>query len=717
MRPLFSLAAASLSLLIFDREVDAAEVVKANNATALNLTGSWFAGVVPVGTDIAVWDATVNTARNTAIGGNLAFEGIKVTGATGLQTIGNTATFALSLGASGIDMSTANTDMTITAVLNFTANQQWTVASGKTLSVSAGNTGSSAISVSGPGNLRLGNVAAFGTGPVTLGADVNIGSTSLTGRILGNAIALNGNISAFNQTIATNGGLTFAAGLAMGAADRTITLLASGATTGSAFVPNLVFTSAVTGPGAMILANGSVATNPVQSVLFSTGTAVNTGLTLGSGVTATFGNANLLTASTKLQLDAGGTVQLASANSTSTWKSISQPQVVGSLNGAGTITSDATGTGQGTFTVDTSVTNVNSTFSGTITNTAPAKVGLAKAGNQTLTLSGTNSYSGTTVVTGGTLQFAKQSALYNNTPANWTAANITVNSGATLALNVGGAGEFTSADIDTIKSIGTATSGFKSGSILGLDTTNATGGSFTYGTVIANTHTAGANAVGVTKAGSGTLVFTAANTYTGSTTVSGGTLEAANATGSATGTGTVTVNATLSGDGAVTTGAGNFIYLNGALQVGATGAVAGSDLSLTTSSGGSTVMGAASIARLDLWSTAGADQTGAQAAADTLRLFGNLDILSGATLKLGNPNSLAFQAGDSFRLFDWTGLGTRTGSWTNIDSSDLALSGLTLDTSNIYTAGTVSIVGVPEPSRCLLMLFAAVGLTLCRRRV
>jgi len=165
---------------------------------------------------------------------------------------------------------------------------------------------------------------------------------------------------------------------------------------------------------------------------------------------------------------------------------------------------------------DTGSGNVSAT--GAMSGTAS----LTKAGTGTLTLAGTNTYSGTTTINSGTLQFAKKVSLYNNTPANWTATNIIVNSGGTLAFNVGGAGEFSSDELNALKAIGSESGGFKNGAILGIDTTNA-GGNFTYNSVIANPN-GGANSLGLTKLGSGTLTLGVANTYTGPTSIQAGTL-------------------------------------------------------------------------------------------------------------------------------------------------------------------------------------------------
>ncbi|WP_438479390.1 autotransporter-associated beta strand repeat-containing protein [Oleiharenicola lentus] len=134
------------------------------------------------------------------------------------------------------------------------------------------------------------------------------------------------------------------------------------------------------------------------------------------------------------------------------------------------------------------------------------------------TLTAANTYTGTTTISAGTLQFGKQVSLYNNNSANWTATNVVIASGATAAFNVGGAGEFTASNLDTIKSLG-----FASGSFLGLDTTNATNGTFSYGSDLTG-------AIGLTKLGTGTLALTGSNTYSGATNVLAGTLQLGSAT-------------------------------------------------------------------------------------------------------------------------------------------------------------------------------------------
>ncbi len=131
-----------------------------------------------------------------------------------------------------------------------------------------------------------------------------------------------------------------------------------------------------------------------------------------------------------------------------------------------------------------------------------------KIGAGLLVLSGTNTYTGTTTVTAGTLQFARTLSLYNNVPAQWT--NLSVLSGAGAYFNVGGAGEFTSADIATVSA---AAGVFKAGSTLGLDTSNAPSSLFSFSNNINAANFA------VTKQGLGTLSLSGSNNFAGGFTI------------------------------------------------------------------------------------------------------------------------------------------------------------------------------------------------------
>jgi len=157
--------------------------------------------------------------------------------------------------------------------------------------------------------------------------------------------------------------------------------------------------------------------------------------------------------------------------------------------------------------------------------------GLTLTGAGTLVLSGANTYSGTTTINGGVLQFTRPAALAGGNSANWTPNKIVVANGATLSVSAGGASEFVAADVTTLLSnlaASTATTGLLNGSAVGLDTTTA---NFTYNGVIANVNS-GSNAIGLLKSGINTLTLSGTNTYSGPTTVTGGTLALSGATAS-----------------------------------------------------------------------------------------------------------------------------------------------------------------------------------------
>jgi fibronectin-binding autotransporter adhesin len=154
--------------------------------------------------------------------------------------------------------------------------------------------------------------------------------------------------------------------------------------------------------------------------------------------------------------------------------------------------------------------------------------GLTKAGAGTMAFSGNNAYTGVTTVSAGMLLVKKPASLPNYN----VNGKIAVSANATLAVCAGGAGEWTAADIDTLRAV--SPSHFAANSWLGIDTT---AGEFTYGSVIGN----GAGALNFRKLGTSRLVLAAANTFTGNTVVHAGTLVASNANALGT-SGTITVN-------------------------------------------------------------------------------------------------------------------------------------------------------------------------------
>jgi autotransporter-associated beta strand protein len=226
----------------------------------------------------------------------------------------------------------------------------------------------------------------------------------------------------------------------------------------------------------------------------------------------------------------------------------------------------------------------------------------------------------------------------------------------------------------------------------------------------------------VTKVDNGVATLTGANTYRGTTNVVGGTLLVNNSTGSGTGAGSVIVDGgtTLGGTGFIAPAANNSITLNGTFAPGSLGGSTGEDISLAVSGTGNISFNAGSsfeiFSRVAGANPASANDLALISAGDWANvIFGGSSVLN--VIDTTGLSSTIWADGDSWQLFDWTGITAGTPPTNGFASLNLPTlsGGLMWDTSNLYTTGFI-VVAVPEPSRVLLVLIGLLGLMTRRRR-
>jgi len=443
--------------------------------------------------------------------------------------------------------------------------------------------------------------------------------------------------------------------------------------------------------GTIDLTQQSTATMNTFSGLADIG---GSGATMWTTGNANFGNASAIafSGSPGAVINGTATNQVSILVAKAANVSISKPMLIGASSTSTYATFD---TGSNAMTISGPIANrvVDYNTSG----------GVIKIGSGILTLSGTNTYSESTTILGGVLQFAKQASLYGGTAASWTATNITTASGATLALNVGGAGEFTANDITTIVAIGTGTSGFQDGSTIAFDTTNASGGAFAYSGSIANPN-GGSNTLGLLKKGAGALTLSGNNTYTGPTTVNVGGL-------------------VLNGSLAV----GSNLSVAAAAWLGGTGTApgivtVGGTLSPGNSPGvitlGSLVLTSTSVTAIEV-ASAGTRGTA----------YDGVTILDASGLTYGGTMSFAFDSSaiadnTTLDIFSFTGsaagdfaslvsTGFYAGTWTNNNDGTFTIA---KDSQTLtFTESTGDIIVVPEPGTALLGVIGALAALASRR--
>ena len=355
-----------------------------------------------------------------------------------------------------------------------------------------------------------GSITKTGAGTLTLsGVNTYIGTTTLTGGTL--SVSNNNQLGRTTSTpssLSFNGGTLEVTGTAFTSTNRAIAFGANGGTIKVADAANsLSLSGARTGSGRLTKSGAGTLVLTVSNTSF-------TGDTYLVGGTLSVSNNNQLGQTSGNPPDLyfnGGTLRVTGTSMTNLGN-----RVVNWQDGGGGFEIVASAN---SFTV-------GSALSGT--------GGLTKSGAGTLVLSGSNSYSGNTTVSVGTLR-------------------------------AGAAGGLSSASAHTIGATGTidlagfsATIGSLAGSAGAVVTNSATSGtarltaggnngSTTYAGVLRNGSRA---TTALTKTGSGTLTLTGANTYTGGTTVAAGTLRigAGGTSGSITGNVSINAGGTLAFD-------------------------------------------------------------------------------------------------------------------------------------------------------------------------
>ncbi|EBG4018200.1 autotransporter outer membrane beta-barrel domain-containing protein [Salmonella enterica] len=471
-----------------------------------------------------------------------------------------------------------------------------------TLILNAENTYTGGTTISG-GTLVATNVDALGSGDVTDDATLELN----TGGTFDNAISGSGQVvKSGDETLTLSGANSYTGGTLISSGTlvaSNVEALGSGDVTDNATLElntGGTFDNAISGSG-KVEKSGDDALTLSGANTYTGGTLISDGTLVASNVEA-LGTGDV-TNDAVLELNTGGDFDNAISGSGQVVKSGDETLT---LSGANSYTGGTTISG-GTLVA----TNVEALGTGDVTNNATLELNtggdftnnisgsgqVEKSGDDALTLSGANSYSGGTLINGGTLVASNVEALGTGDVTD--NATLELNTGGDFTNNISGSGQVVKSGDETLTLSGSNT--YTGGTTINDGTLVATSvealgsGDVTNDAVLAlNTGGDFANNIGgtgsVVKSGDETLTLSGSNTYTGGTLISSGTLVASNV--EALGTGDVTDNATL----ALNTGGTFDNAISGSGQV-----VKSGDETLTLSgtnsyTGGTTISGGTLVA-------------------------------------------------------------------------------------------------------------------------
>ncbi|MEY5494006.1 autotransporter-associated beta strand repeat-containing protein, partial [Salmonella enterica subsp. enterica serovar Corvallis] len=455
----------------------------------------------------------------------------------------------------------------------------------ETLTLSGANSYTGGTLISG-GTLVASNVEALGTGDVTDNATLELN----TGGDFDNAISGSGQVvKSGDETLTLSGSNTYTGGTLISGGTLVATnveALGSGDVTDDATLElntGGTFDNAISGSGQVVKSGDDVLTLSGANS-YSGGSLISGGTLVATNVEA-LGTGDV-TNNAVLELNTGGTFDNAISGSGQVVKSGDETLTLsgansytgGTLISGGTLVAsnvEALGTGDVT---DNAVLELNT--GGDFDNAISGSGQVVKSGDETLTLSGSNTYTGGTLISGGTLVASNVEALGTGDVTN--DAVLELNTGGTFDNAISGSGQVVKSgdDVLTLSGANSYTGGtLISGGTLVASNVEALGTGDVTNDAVLELNTGGDfdNAISgsgkVEKSGDGTLTLSGSNTYRGGTTISGGTLLASNV--EALGTGDVTNNATLelntggdfdnaiSGSGQVVKSGGDTLTLSG----------------------------------------------------------------------------------------------------------------------------------------------------------